>query len=320
MRVKELMPTPLTHKKPQSLLRHVLTNKYLYIMLLPAVAYYIIFCYLPMYGVTIAFKEINLRTGLFASPWAADPLKYFRQVFGDQNFWRSVNNTFIISFMKLVVGFPVPILIALFLTLMMNKWVKRLVQTVIYLPRFISWVIIGGLMVGLFSVDSGTINMIRERLFGLKPYDFLTNESTFRWLLTWSDVWKGAGFGSIIYIAALSAINPELYEAASVEGAGWVRQMWHITLPGIKSTISVMLIMNLGNILNANFDQVFALYNTMVYSVADIIDTYVYRMGILSARYSYSSAVGLFKSVIATVFICGANFIIKHFLGEDGLF
>ncbi len=309
-----------TIRRFKPILKQLLQNKYLYIMLLPAVLYYIIFCYLPIYGITIAFKDVNLRLGIFASPWAEDPLYYFKEIFNDSLFWRSLKNTFIISVMKLIVGFPVPILIAIFMDQMMNKGAKRTIQTIIYLPRFISWVILSGFMMGLFSVDSGAINIIRENVFGLDAYNFMTNEKTFRWLLTLSDIWKGAGFGSIVYMASLSTINSELYEASSIEGATWLQQMRYITLPGIRSTVAVMLILNLGNILNANFEQVFALYNPLVYEVSDIIDTFVYRMGILNAKYSYSAAVGLFKSVIGMLFIVVSNFIIKHGLEEEGLF
>lgn len=299
-------------------LRGLYKQRYLYMMVLPLLAYYIIFCYLPMYGITLAFKELNLSKGITGSPWADDPFKYFKQAFQDSIFWRSFNNTLIISAMKLVFGFPVPIILALLLNAMMSIRFRKIIQTIIYLPRFISWVIVSGLLVSFLSLDSGMVNQLLEYL-GKEPIDFLANESGFRWLLVFTEIWKGAGFASIIYMAALTALNPELFEAATVDGASKWQQVWNVTLPGIMPTILIMFILQVGNILNANFEQVYALYNPAVYSTADIIDTYVFRTGIEMARYSYSTAVGLFKSVISLLFLLIANYVVRRF-GEEGLF
>jgi putative aldouronate transport system permease protein len=295
--------------------KRLAATRSLYLMVLPAVLFYLVFCYLPMYGITIAFKDMSIAKGILGSDWAG--LKYFQEVFRDRNFWTPFINTIIISFYKLVFAFPFPIILALFMNEMLNRKFKRFIQTILYLPRFISWVIVAGLLINLLSVNGGVVNAALE-LFGIEPVNFFASKSIARGLIVVTSIWKEAGWGSIIYMAALSAINPELYEAAIVDGAGRWRQIWNVTLPSIRPMIVIMLILSIGNIMNANFEQIFVLYHPLVYDKIDIIDTFVYRMGVLKSRYSYSAAVGLFKSVVSLIMILGADRMVKK-LGEDGL-
>ena len=289
--------------------------RYMYLMAIPVLAYYILFSYVPMYGIQIAFKDYNIFKGIWDSKFVG--FNNFRLMFEDAYFWKVTGNTLIISFYKILFSFPVPVLVAMLLNELRHMVFKRTVQTIIYLPRFISWVIMMGILGNFLSINGGLINVIIESLGG-EPVHFLVRKDLFRILVVVTDIWKGAGWGSILYLAAISGINPEMYEAAAVDGAGKLRQAWHVTLPGIRPTITMMLILALSGILNAGFDQIFVMYNDITMPVADIIDTYVFRSGLQSARYSYATAVGLFKSVISLVLIFGADRASKA-LGESGL-
>lgn len=269
-----------------------------------------------MYGVVIAFKDYNLIQGVMNSKWVG--LQYFRELFLFDEFPRVVRNTLYISLMKLIVGFPAPILLALLLNELRLVRFKRAVQTVTYLPHFISWVVIGGIAVDLLSPNSGIVNKALEVL-GLQPVFFLSDERLFRWILVYSDVWKEAGWGAIIYLAALIGINEELFQAATVDGAGRLRQIWHVSLPGIRSTIIVLLLLRLGHVLDAGFEQVLVMYNPVVYDVADIIDTYVFRVGLGTMQFGLTTAAGLFKSVIGCVLLLLANYLARK-MGEEGVF
>ncbi|WP_236289826.1 ABC transporter permease [Paenibacillus allorhizoplanae] len=288
----------------------------LYLMVLPAVILILLFKYMPMYGVIIAFKDYNLMEGVWGSDWVG--LQYFRELFTFDEFPRVVRNTVMISLMKLLVGFPVPIILALLLNELKFVKFKRMVQTITYLPHFISWVIIGGLAIDMLSPSSGIINRIIEML-GFQPIFFMSDERIFRWILVGSDVWKEAGWGAIIYLAALLGINEELYQAATVDGANRFRQIWHISLPGLKSTIIIILLLRIGYILDAGFEQVLVMYNPTVYDVADIIDTYVFRVGLGSMQFGLTTAAGLFKSVIGCVLLILANVFARK-MGEEGIF
>ncbi|MCU6790980.1 MULTISPECIES: sugar ABC transporter permease [Paenibacillus] len=288
----------------------------LYLMVLPGLLFLIIFKYVPMYGVVIAFKDYNLIQGVMNSKWVG--LQYFRELFLFDEFPRVVRNTLYISLMKLIVGFPAPILLALLLNELRLVRFKRAVQTVTYLPHFISWVVIGGIAVDLLSPNSGIVNKALEVL-GLQPVFFLSDERLFRWILVYSDVWKEAGWGAIIYLAALIGINEELFQAATVDGAGRLRQIWHVSLPGIRSTIIVLLLLRLGHVLDAGFEQVLVMYNPVVYDVADIIDTYVFRVGLGTMQFGLTTAAGLFKSVIGCVLLLLANYLARK-MGEEGVF
>lgn len=288
----------------------------LYAMLFPALVFLLVFKYTPMYGVVIAFKDYNIIQGVMKSDWVG--LQHFRELFTFDEFPRVVRNTLIISLMKLVFGFPAPIVLALLLNELRLALFKRAVQTITYLPHFISWVVIGGLAVDLLSPNSGIVNMILQA-FGVQPIFFMSDEKLFRWILVFSDIWKEAGWGAIIYLAALLGINEELFQAATVDGAGRLRQIWHISLPGIRSTIVVLLLLRLGHVLDAGFEQVLAMYNPTVYDVADIIDTYVFRVGLGQMQFGLTTAAGLFKSVVGCVLLVLANIFARK-MGEDGIF
>jgi putative aldouronate transport system permease protein len=233
-------------------------------------------------------------------------------------FPRVVRNTIVISFMKLVFGFPAPIVIALLLNELMLKRFKRVVQTFTYIPHFISWVVVGGIVIDLLSPSSGIINKVMQS-FGFEPVFFMSDGQWFRWILVFSDNWKEAGWGAIIYLAAILGINDELYQAARVDGASRLRQIWHVTLPCIRSTIVILLLLRIGHVFDAGFEQILVMYNAMVYEVADIIDTYVYRVGLGQMQFGLTTAAGLFKSVIGCGLLVLANWLARR-MGEEGIF
>ncbi|WP_246320829.1 ABC transporter permease [Paenibacillus germinis] len=296
--------------------QYIHVNRYLYLMLLPALVFYAVFHYYPMYGASIAFKDLSLTKGILGSPWVGT--KHFTYLFGLDKFWEVFWNTIVISFYRLVFGFPAPIIVALLLHEVMNRAFKRTVQTVIYLPHFISWVILGGLLVNLLSTNGGVVNKVIESLGG-SPIGFLSDDSHFRSTLVWSMVWKEFGWNTIIYMAALAGINPQLYESAAMDGANRWHRVWHITLPCIRSTIVILLLLRIGSMMEAGFDQIFILYHTGVYNVSDIIDTYVYRIGLAEGRFSLAAAVGLFKSVINFALLVFANKLARK-MGEQGVY
>ncbi len=271
-----------------------------HLMLAPAVLFVLVFSYGPMVGIVIAFQKFNPVQGFFHSPWVG--LENFRYVALLPDAFQVLWNTIFIAFMKIVIGFAVPIVVALLLNEVRATGFKRSIQTVIYLPHFLSWVILSGIIIDILSPSSGIVNSVLKAL-GRPPIFFLGNALWFRWVLILSDVWKEFGFGTVIYLAALAGIDPALYEAAMIDGAGRWRRMLSVTLPGLSSTIVLLATLSLGNVLNAGFDQVFNLYSPIVYSTGDIIDTYVYRLGLLDAQYGVASAVGLFKSVVSFLFI-----------------
>lgn len=302
--------------KKESLKNHIIKHKYMYIMLIPAVIYYIVFHYIPMYGATIAFKDFNAMQGILGSEWVG--LQHFKQLFAMDKFYQVLWNTLSISVERLIFGFPVPLIVALLLHEVQNKYFKKTIQTAIYLPHFISWVVLGGILVNLLSVDNGLVNGIIQ-LFGGEPIGFLTDQRYFVGTLIISMIWKTFGWNTIIYMAALSSVDKEMYEAARVDGANRWKQLIYITLPSIMSTIVIILIMRIGSIMQAGFEQIFVLYNPGVYQVADIIDTYVYRTGLAEGNFEIASAIGLFKSVINFILIIIANKIARM-AGEEGVY
>lgn len=285
----------------------------LLLMMVPAVIYYIIFNYAPMYGVLLAFKDFKITQGILGSPWVG--FKHFEMIFEDPYFYTVLRNTLMISVYKLLFGFPVPILFALMLSEITSTKFKRVVQTVSYLPHFISWVVLAGIFFTIFSLD-GPVNMIVHLLGGEKTL-FLADERYFRTILVVTSIFQGFGWGSIIYFAALSNIDPQLHEAAVMDGAGRFQRMFHISIPMLAPVIAIMLILSMSGILDAGFDQIFNMYNVKVYNVADIIDTYVYRKGLVEMDYSYATAVGLFKSVIALILIVAVNTVVKRLGGKE---
>ncbi|OXS61892.1 protein lplB [Cohnella sp. CIP 111063] len=293
--------------------KQVVHYRVLYVMMLPGIAYFILFHYVPMYGVTLAFKNFLFMEGISGSPWVG--LKHFEKAFSDPYFFQIIRNTLLISLYKLFFGFPVPILFALLLNEVTSLRFKKLVQTASYLPHFISWVVMSGIFIMVFSFD-GPINELIKALGG-DPVLFLADERYFRSILVITDIFKGFGWGSIIYFAAISGIDPQLYEAAIMDGAGRLQRALRITLPMLVPVIAIMLILNMSGILDAGFDQVFNMYNPSVYHVSDIIDTYVYRKGLVEMQYSYSSAVGLFKSAVALILILIVNRIVRTIGGKE---
>lgn len=290
-------------------------NWQMYLLLVPVMLYYILFHYVPLYGIVIAFKKFNPIQGILGSEWVG--LHYFKLMLFDETFWQVTRNTVIISSYKILFVFPAPIVLALMLNELISVRFKRIVQTIIYLPHFISWVIISGIIINFLSINGGLVNEILQ-LFGGKPVQFLAEPQYFRSILVISELWKSVGWGTIIYIAAMAGINSELYEAALVDGAGKWKQTLHVTLPGMMPTIIVMFILALSGILNAGFDQVFVLYNGAVLEVGDILDTYVFRSGIQQASYSFATAVGLFKGIIGLILILLADRLFKK-IGENGI-
>ncbi len=299
----------------QMTMRDMVKYRWLYFLLIPGILFFAIFKYVPMYGLKIAFMDYN-QYNPAASQWVG--LAQFVKLFSKRSFLPVLRNTIVISLLKLIIGFPIPIILALMMNEMRSLKFKKVSQTLLYLPHFISWVILAGIIMTLLDPDNGLITEWILRLTGEKVM-VLTNQKWFVPMLIVTDIYKGMGWGTILYFAAISGIDPVLYEAASIDGAGKWKQMLNITLPSIIPTIVVCFIMNCGNILNAGFDQIFMLYSSHVYDVADIIDTYVYRIGIVNADYSFSTAAGMFKSVVALILIVTVNQIAKK-TGNEGLY
>ncbi len=272
----------------------------LYVMLVPAVVLVLVYAYAPMVGIVMAFQRVLPGKGIFGSPWVG--LDNFLFVLKMPNILQVIWNTIRIAGLKAVAGVVVPVTAALMLNNVTSQAFKRTVQTVIYLPHFLSWVILAGIFVDILSPSEGVVNQLL-RLVGIPPIFFLGNDKVFPWTMVATDVWKSFGFGTIVYLAALTDIDPTLYEAAVVDGASRRQQTWYITLPGISGTIIMLSTLSLGNILNAGFDQIFNLYSPLVYRTGDIIDTLVYRIGIVNYQYGVATAVGLFKSVVSLLLI-----------------
>ncbi|KRF41876.1 ABC transporter permease [Paenibacillus sp. Soil787] len=301
-----------TNRKWQEIVRH----KYFYLMVFPTVLFFLIFAYVPMYGVILAFKDFNYSLGIMNSPW--NNFQNFRDVLGDQKFLHAFNNTLLISFGRLLIEFPIPILLAILLNEMRHRKLKRIYQTVFTFPHFISWVVLSGIITSILN-DQGVLNQILQ-LFGWEKNTILIHDGSFLALLFTSNIWKEAGWSSIIYLAAIAGINPELYEAAAIDGATRYQQMKAITWPVIRTTAAILLILAVGGIMNGGFDQIFNLYNPAVYERSDILDTYVYRSAFVdSTGFGYSTTVGLLKSVINCLLLFGANYFVKHVLKEEGL-
>lgn len=271
-----------------------------HLMLIPGLIIVLIYNYAPMFGLVMAFQDFRPARGFFRSEWVG--LKYFEKFFQYPDIEKIVFNTVYIAVFKLILGLVVPVLFALFLNMVKNKFLSGFIQTITCLPYFLSWVILGGIFVNILSPSNGVVNQIIQ-MFGGEPLYFLGDNNLFPWTMIITDVWKNFGYGSIIYLAAMSNIDPELYDAAKVDGAGKIKQIFHVTLPGILPMVFVMGVLSLGGILNAGFDQIFNLYNPQVYESGDILDTFIYRLGIDNAQYSFSAAVGLMKSLIGLVMI-----------------
>ena len=296
------------------LLEDIKRNWILYIMILPVFLYFIIFAYIPMSGIVLAFKDFKVKLGIFGSPWVG--LKYFERFFGSYNFGLLLRNTIGISLYTLLVGFPIPIIFALLLNYLRQKRLKKVLQMVSYAPYFISTVVICGMISIFMDRDTGIFNQIISA-FGGEPQDFFSKPEYFKSIYVWSGVWQSMGYSSIIYISALSGVDPALHEAAIMDGATKLQRILHIDLPGIKSTIIMLLILQMGSLMNVGFEKVFLLQNDLNMSTSDVINTYVYRVGLVQNNYSYSTAVGLFNSVINMVLVILANQISKKVADES---
>lgn len=281
-----------------------------HLMLVPGIIVTFIFCYVPLYGIIIAFQKYNPGMG-FHSPWVG--LENFKYVFSQPAFIRTIWNTFYISFFKLVGGIIVPVAFALLLNELFSRKLQRLYQTLVYIPNFLSWVIMAGVLMDILS-KNGALNEFLG-LFGVHPINFLGNPNVFPWTMIVSDIWKGFGFGTVVYLAALTGIDPGLYESAMLDGAKRWKQTLYITLPLLMPTIILMLVLSMGSVLNAGFDQIFNLYSPIVYQHGDIIDTYVYRLGIQQAQYSVGAAIGLFKSIISCILVGASYFLADRAAG-----
>ncbi|WP_127582475.1 ABC transporter permease [Paenibacillus koleovorans] len=285
----------------------------LYLILLPPLLLLFLFKYVPMAGIMIAFQDFNIFQGVMSSPFVG--LAHFEELFRSEPFYRILSNTLIINFYKLLFWVPLPVLTAILLNEVRVLVFKRTVQTIVYLPHFLSWVIVGGIFVNLLATNGGLVNDLLL-MFGLPPIRFMLEPSYFRHIVVASAMWKEVGWGTVIYLAAIAGINPQLYEAAMMDGASKLRQLWHVTLPGLSSTIMLMAILSLGHILTNSFEQILVMYNPAVYEVADVIETYVFRIGIGQMQYSYTTAVGLFTGVVGLILVLTSNALSRRFFGK----
>ncbi|MGO4500521.1 ABC transporter permease [Paenibacillus sp. 2RAB27] len=314
--VKSITGEPIGRKRMTThIWKTFLRYKWLYLLMVPGIAYYIIYHYVPMFGLVIAFKKYNLMKGLWGSEWVG--FDNFRTIFGSPEFPSLVRNTLLISVYRILFNMLPDVMLALILNEIRAPWFKRIVQTITYGPHFLSWIIVYGLVFSFFAPGAGLVTTF-FRDMGWGELDVLTNSDYFRSLLVTSDIWKSTGFGAIIYLAALASINHELYEAAVVDGAGRWRQLWHITLPGIREVFILLLILRIGHIMDAGFEQVYIFLNARVYDVGDILDTWIFRRGIEQMEFSVPAAMGVFKSVIGLVLVIGANKLAKK-VGGSGI-
>ncbi len=282
----------------------------------PGLLYYLIYRFVPMLGLVIGFKDYSPFLGFFDSPWVG--MRHFRAIFAEPEVMNVLWNTLVISFLQIVFAFPIPIVLALTLNEVRHRMFKRVVQTVIYLPHFLSWVVVVGIFV-FFLQGNGLVNGALKSLFGMSPVPFLTDPVLFRPLIVLQVIWKEAGWGTIIFLAALAGVNQQLYEAATMDGANRWRQAWHITLPSIRGTIVILLILRLGSVLDVGFEQIFLMLNPFNKESGNVLDTYVYYKGIEQSDFSFATAVGLLKGIVGLILVSTANLLSKKW-GEDGIF
>ncbi len=289
---------------------HLKREWQLYVMLLPLIIWLLLFLYKPMYGLQVAFKDYSIFKGVANSPWIG--FEHFETLFGNDQFIRAIRNTVIISFWTLVIGFPVPILLALMFNEILNATYKKWSQTIVYLPHFISSVIIAGIVITAFSPSAGIVNTFLG-WFGVEPIYFLTKAEWFRPIFVGTGIWQEAGFQSIVYLAAIAGVSPTLYESAVVDGASRWQMMWKITIPSIMTTIIIMLIIRIGNILEVSFEMIILLYQPATYETADVVNTFIYRQGLQAGQYDFAAAAGLFNAVIAFVLVISANALSRRY-------
>lgn len=301
-------------KRNNSIVRNIKRDYLLYILLLLPIAYIIIFKYAPIYGILMAFQDYNIFEGISGSKWVG--FDVFKFIFQQDSFYRALKNTLVLNFLDLVAGFPAPIILAILLNELRHERFKKVTQTIIYLPHFLSWVIIGGMVYLIFS-SNGLANNALSNL-GFPNIEFLSQKNSWLIMYVFIGIWQNAGWGTIIYLASITGINKELYEAADVDGCSRLRKIWHITLPGIKPTIIMLLILQIGRMVSIGFDRPFVIGNSLVSEYSDVISTFVYRVGIGSGDFSQATAVGLFQSIVGVVFLVTANYVAEKF-GEQGI-
>ena len=309
-------PMPAQRKPRTQIRKKLWQSRYMYMFILPGLLYFLLYKYVPLLGSIIAFKDYSVFRGFGGSPWVG--FKHFERIFASPEVVQVLMNTLYLSFLQILFAFPAPILLALMLNEVRKEWLKRIIQSIVYLPHFLSWVVIVG-VVTIFLRSDGLINNMLGSWFDISSIPFLQMPELFKPLLVLEVMWKETGWGTIIFLAALAGVNPEQYEAAVVDGAGRMRRIWHITLPAIRSTIIILLILRLGSVLDNGFEQVFLMLNPYVMEVGNVLDTYVYYKGIEQSNFSFATAVGLFKSVIGLILVVGANRLAKKF-GEEGIY
>lgn len=314
--VQEYIKENIRIKKGGDLKKRLLMDRWLYIMLIPGVLYFIVYKYLPMLGVIVAFEDYQPYLGFLKSKWVG--LEHFRTLFTENNFWMLLRNTSILGLCYLLICFPLVIVVALLINEVKHNFSSRLIQTLLYLPNFLSWVVIVGICYILFTTEGGVVNDFIVSLGGHK-ISFLLSSGWFRPMIVFQVIWKTTGWGTVIFLATICNIDPQLYESAKIDGAGRWKQVIHITLPSIKSTIVILFILQMGSFLDTGFEQIFLMLNPMNRDVGEVFDTYVYTVGLTQGLFSYSTAVGLFKSVVSFVLIVTSNFTIKK-LGEEGIY
>lgn len=302
--------------KESLFIKDIVKDRWLYLILLPGVLYFIIFKYVPMFGLVMAFEDYKPHLGFMNSPWVG--MKHFERFFSEPQFWMLFRNTILLAIYNLVFFFPLPIVLALMLNEVRIGIFKRFAQTLLYLPHFVSWVVAVGIFYVLFTTEGGVVNELIQKI-GIEKIPFMLSEDWFRPMIISQSIWKEAGWGTIIFLAALSGVDLQLYEAARMDGAGRWRQLWHITLPAIRSTIVILFILRLGSFLDTGFEHIFLMLNSMNREVGEVFDTFVYMKGLTQGQYSYSAAVGMFKSLVGLVLVLGSNWIAKKF-GEEGVY
>lgn len=301
--------------KNRSIWNYILRKRYLYLMLIPAIIYFLVFNYAPMYGILIAFKDFSFKKGIWGSEWIG--LENFKYMFQLDNFYTVFKNSILLSLLRILFTFPIPIFLALLLNDIKSSKYQKVMQTLFYLPHFVSWVVIGGILINFLSPVSGIINILIQSLGG-EPIFFLAENKYFKPIVILTSIWKDSGWGTIIYLATITGISSDLYEAAKIDGANKLKCLKYITLPSIKSTVVIMLILRLGSIMNNGFEQIFILQNSKNLGVSEVFETYTYRLGLLGGRYSFATTVGLFTSVIGIIFLLASNKIANK-MGEEGI-
>lgn len=305
----------LNSSNKKSFLYYIKRDYILYLLCIPAIIYYLIFRYAPLYGITIAFKDYNIFTGIFKSEWVG--LEIFRQVFNEPFFYIALKNTIVLNLLTLLSIFPLTIIVSLMLNEVVSVRFKRISQSLLYLPHFISWVVIVGLVFNMFSVKNGSVNNVLNSM-GFDSIPFLIDNGWWTFTYVFAQVWKGLGWGTIIYLAALAGVNTSLYDAANIDGANKFQKIWHVTLPCISSTITIMFILSVSRLMSIGLDAPLLLQNAKVIDVSEVISTYVFKVGLQDVRYSYATAVGLFQSFVGIMLLLIANFIARK-LGEEGI-